>query len=195
MAFSRQNWYHQTASGFYLEKKQDILHTRAMWPCQMSDKSWLFVGANLSASTSLEWWTLFSPMVKMPQLMTQRGCFLKGKNLLKKSHCFGTSPLDSTCFSFWKAWQLSTICCGVSSCLFTHLTSVGAWHYHLGEECGRDLQGYQGVSSDVLKSSFSPEKILQGSLNGTHIRWIKQYKSMVILRDFLYNSQVFGLII
>ena len=136
-------------------RKNQGSHTAYNGHVAMSDKSWLFVGANLSASTSLEWCTLFSPMLKMPQLMTQQACFLKGRNLLKKSHCFGTSPLDSTCF-FWKAWQLSTICCGVSSCLFTHLTFVGAWHYHLGEECGRDLQGYQGVGTNVLKSSFCP---------------------------------------
>ena len=160
-----------------------MLHTRAMWPCQMSDKSWLFVGANLSASTSLEWWLLFSPMVKMPQLMTQRACFLKGKNLLKKSHCFGTSPLDSTCFFLeslttvynllWRFFMFihpSDICRSVA---LPSWRRMRPWPTRVSR-CGHKCPKIQFLPS------FSP----QGSLNGTHIGGIKQYKSMVISRDF-----------
>ena len=37
--------------------------------------------------------------------------------------------------------------------------------------------------------------IAQGSLDGTHLGRIKQCKCTVILRDFPYNSALFGLVI
>lgn len=145
----------------------------------MSDKSWLFVGANLSASTSLEWWTLFSPMVKMPQLRTQRACFLKGKHLLKISLLWNI-PLGLNIFFFWKAWQLSTVYNLLRRFfMFIHPSDIcrsvalPSWRRMRPWPTRVSRCGHKCPKIQFLPS-FSP----QGSLNGTHIGGIKQSASL-----------------